>query len=97
MYRKLPAFNTEQWKRAEAHWKRNIHYTHNFFCACPDWKSHFKWPGSPEPSGSGAVTGTTRVVQGPFDGSSIAGHGLTDGDISEAVGAAVSFHVDDSE
>nr|QZE11969.1 MAG: ORF2 [Giant panda anellovirus] len=97
MYRRLPAFGTEAYKRAEAHWKRNIHYTHNFFCACPDWKGHFKWPGSADATGSAGGTGATRAVPGPLDGSSITGRGLTDDDIQETVGAVVHFTVDDSE
>nr|QZE11975.1 MAG: ORF2 [Giant panda anellovirus] len=98
MYRRLPEPGTIDFRRAEASWKKNIWYTHRFFCTCPDWKLHFAtWPGYQERSGSGDVTGTTGDAHGPLDGASIKGRGLTDEDIKEAVGAAVHFHIDDPE
>nr|QZE11966.1 MAG: ORF2 [Giant panda anellovirus] len=98
MYRRLPEPGTIEYRRAEASWKKNIWYTHRFFCSCPDWKLHFAtWPGYQEPNGSDGGTDTTAGVRGPLDGASIKGRGLTDDDILEAVGAAVQFNVDDPE
>nr|USZ80599.1 ORF2 [Tick-associated anellovirus 6] len=95
MYRRLPEPGTPDYKRAEAFWKKNIVYTHNFFCSCSNYLQHFRWPGSLEQNGSGGATGTIAAVRGPLDGASIKGHGTAE-DIDCAIDAAVAFHLDDT-
>nr|USZ80604.1 ORF2 [Tick-associated anellovirus 8] len=95
MYRRLPEPGTLEYKRAEAHWKKNASYTHNFFCACGDFLSHFRWPGSLGGIGSGSGMATTGVVRGPLDGASITGHGSGD-EVRDAIHAAVAFDLDDT-
>nr|QZE11980.1 MAG: ORF2 [Giant panda anellovirus]USZ80606.1 ORF2 [Tick-associated anellovirus 9] len=95
MYRRLPEPGTPDYKRAEAHWKKNISYTHNFFCSCNNYLSHFKWPGFRDELGFGGGTVTTGVVRGPLDGASITGHG-SPADVRDAIHAAVAFDLDDT-
>lgn len=93
----LPRPGSYEYKIQEAYWKKNISATHRFFCACPNWLLHFKWPGFHVRDGSAEGTGPTRVVRGPLDGAIISSPGSHAGDTQEAVAAAVSFLVDDTE
>nr|QZE11950.1 MAG: ORF2 [Giant panda anellovirus] len=95
MYRRLPEPGTPEYRAAEAAWKKNCSYTHKFFCGCPDFTLHFRWPTYPEPHGSGDGTGTTQVVRGPLDGASITGGGSAEA-IADAIHAAVAFDLDDT-
>nr|QZE11958.1 MAG: ORF2 [Giant panda anellovirus] len=95
MYRRLPEPGTLDYKRAEASWKKNIRYTHNFFCACGDILAHFRWPGFRGEPGFGDGMVTTGVVRGPLDGASITGGGSKE-DVADAIHAAVAFDLDDT-
>ncbi|ASH99093.1 ORF2 [Gimeltorquevirus ursid13] len=95
MYRRLPAPGTADYRRAEAVWKRNCSYTHQWFCGCPNYLLHFKCLGYQEVNGSAGTSATTTVVRGPLDGTTIKGPGSPD-DVDTAMDAAVAFVLDDS-
>lgn len=82
-------------KKIEAQWKKSCHLTHQLWCTCGNFLSHFKWPGSQEENGSVDVSEISLAAPEPSGGDTTKDTGGIR-DVEEAIAAAISFELDDT-